>query len=84
MTGKIYKVHEKNRTLIEVTEEGLCFFKEDSTACSSKTDNVGSILRIRKTTEGEIMIENIKERDELEYDGYVNEVDINTIGTWYG
>jgi len=60
------------------------FFKEDGTACSSKTDNVNTILRVRKTTEGEIIIEPIQERDELEDDSYVNEANINNVGIWDG
>jgi len=81
VTGKIYEYDQKSEQLVKTTREGIYFFKEDGSACSSEKDEISDIIRISKEDDNKIMIEKIGSSDLIDYI-YVNEADSDTIGIY--
>ena len=83
VTGKIYEYNNKSNKLIKTTKEGVYFFKEDGSACTSEDDKIVNILRVINVDENDIIIEKINEND-LKEDVYVNEANPSTIAVYNG
>jgi len=81
VTGKIYEYDQKSEQLVKTTREGIYFFKEDGSACSSEKDEISDIIRISKEDDNKIMIEKIGSSDLID-NIYVNEADSDTIGIY--
>jgi len=83
VTGKIYEYNNESNKLIKITKEGVYFFNEDGSACSSENDKIVNILRVISVGENDIIIEKINKGD-LEEDVYINAANPSAIAVYDG